>query len=306
MRLPVELLQHIIRVLATPSHHLQFGHSEHVLHAFHQLRLASHTLHNIATPLLYSSIIITSHHELLAFLYISPSLQHHCRALQLRHANHTLCPLIADLLRVLSPNLRRLALDVPGNQLALSMPMREALQSCVHLQDYTRSGYSPMQLFPPPFSFWPGWKALCRLVLDGPLVDNTFIQGIAQLPHLTHLAIIEPRWHYSDDGTEVAAFLGLLKAGRSIQRILLIYCEATEYYLNSLRRLKGGVTELDVPVHYVIMREGPPTPMSLIRMHIGDGTLWELDSQSLLTLGHERVSLYQSYSLSFPPQSVFT
>jgi hypothetical protein len=154
-----------------------------------------------------------------------------------------------------------------------------------------------MQLFPSPFSFCPGWKALRRLVLDGPLVNDAFIHGIAQLPHLTHLAAIEPRWRYSDDGTEVVAFLDLLKAGRSIQRMLLIYCEATEYYLSSLKRLKGGVlkglsSELGVRVHYVIMREMPPKPMSLVRVRIGDGTLWELDSKSLLTYNPERVSPY--------------
>jgi hypothetical protein len=299
MHLPVELIQQIFGELATPIHLLQFGHKYDVLHALHQLRLASHTLHNISTPILYSSIVIAGHRDLLAFSRLSHALQHHCQALRLCFAsNSTLSPLIADILRALSPNLRRLALDVPGNQLTLSMPVRDALKSCVHLEDYMRSGYSPMQLFPPPFSFWSGWTALRRLVLDGPLVDGNFIRGIAQLPHLTHLATIEPRWRYSDDGTEVAVFLDLLKAGRSIQRMLLIYCEATEYYLSSLKRLKGGVKglkdELDVPVHYVIMREIPPKPMSLIRVGIGDGTLWELDSKSLLALGHECV-------VSYPP-----
>lgn len=292
MKLPLELIQYIVGVLATPNHFLQFGHKHHVLDALHQLRLASHTLHNISTPILYSSIVITGHCELLAFSRLSPALQHHCHALRLWFTSgSTLSPVVANLLHTLSPNLRRLALHVPGNQLALSKPVREALKSCVHLEDYMRSGYSPMQLFPPPFSFWSSWTALRRLVLDGPLVDDSFIRGIAQLPHLTHLAVIEPRWRYSDDGTEVAAFLDLLVAGRNIQRMLLIYCEATEYYLSSLKRLKGGLKGLtEVPVHYVIMREIPPKPMALIRVRIGDGTLWELDSKSLLALGLERVS----------------
>jgi hypothetical protein len=161
------------------------------------------------------------------------------------------------------------------------------------LEHYTRSGYSPMQLFPPPFSFCPGWKALRRLVLDGPLVNDTFIRGITQLPHLTHLAVIEPRWRYSADGTEVAAFLGLLKAGPSVQRILLIYCEAAEYYLSSLKRLKEGVkglgNELGVRVHYVVMGDTPPKPMNFVRLRIGDGTLWELDSDSLLAFSEELI-----------------
>jgi hypothetical protein len=297
MYFPVELIQQIVNALATPNHFLQFGHKDHVLHALHQLRLASHVLHNISTPILYSSIVIAGYRELLAFAHLSPTLLRHCQALRLCFtSNNSLSPLVADILRTLSPNLRRLALDVPGNQLALSMPVRDALKSCVLLEDYMRAGYSPMQLFPLPFSFWTGWTALRRLVLDGPLVDDIFIRGIAQLPKLTHLAVIEPRWRYSDDGTEVAAFLDLLKAGRGIQRMLLIYCEATEYYLSSLKRLKGGVKglkgALDVPVHYVIMRETPPEPMNLIRVRIGEGTLWDLDSKSLLALGHERVSVY--------------
>lgn len=287
MHVPVELIQQIIEVLAVPNHILQFGHDHLVLRTLRQLRLTSHAVHNISTPFLYYSVVITGHSELSAFLRLSPALHRHCHVLRLcKFGTGALSSLIADLLCALSPNLRRLALDIPGSQLALSTPVREALGSCIYLEDYVLSGYSPMQLFPPPFYFSSEWTALRRLVLDGPLVDDAFIRNIAQLPKLTHLATIEPRWRYSDDGTEVAAFLDLLNTARGIQQLLLIYCGATESYLCSLKRLKAGVKKLsdnlDVPVHYVIMQEMPPKPMNLIRVRIGDGTLWELDSKSLL------------------------
>lgn len=284
MHLPIELVQEIVAVLATPDHYLQYGHKRDILHALRQLCLTNHILFDITVPHLYSSIVISTHFELQAFLHTSPALRRRSQSLWLRYFPQ-MFPLIADLLHDIGPHLRRLALDIPGNELDISIPVRAALQSCTYLEDFTRSGYSPMQLVQ-PYAFWPSWKALRRLVLDGPLIDDTFIRAIAQLPYLTHLAPIEPRWRYSDDGTEGAAFLRLLKAGQSFQQVLLVYCEASEFYLNSLKRLRAivkvkGLKE-GLDVAYVVMHDKAPAPMNRIRDRIGAGTLWDLDSKNLL------------------------
>lgn len=287
MNFPIEIVQEIVASLATPRHHLQFGHKSDVLQALRRLCLSNYILFSLAAPHLYSSIVISSDRELCAFLSSSPVLRRHTRSLWLRYFKH-MVPSISDLLSDLSPQLRRLALDIPGNELNSSIPVREALKSCVHLEDFTRSGYSPMQLVQ-PYAFWPDWSALRRLVLDGPLIDNNFIRAVSHLPHLTHLAPIEPRWRYSDDGTEVDAFLRLLNAGQNLQRVLLIYCEASEIYLSSLKRLTGvvkaeGLRE-GLDVLYLVLRERSPVPMTRIREWIGMGTLWDLDSKSLSRAG---------------------
>lgn len=119
-----------------------------------------------------------------------------------------------------------------------------------------------------PHPVWRGWTALRRLVLDGPLINDTFVHSVAELPHITHLALIEPRWKYSPDGTEIAAFLHLLQAGQSFQRVLLIYCNGDDLHLNSLRRLRAvlklkGLRE-GLDVFCMIKHEKAPAPMKTI------------------------------------------
>ncbi|KAG5647827.1 hypothetical protein DXG03_007751 [Asterophora parasitica] len=280
--LPVELVQEIVLALATPPYPLQYGHAPQVKHALCQLALVNRFLSSLATPHLYASVVIASTHELRAFLSTSPLLRGHSTSLWLR-SFPGMFPLIADLLYDLGPHLRRLALDIPENELG---PVRDALRLCIHLEDFTRSGYSPMQIVQPR-SFWPSWTSLRRLVLDGPLVDDSFIHSVAKLPNLAHLALIEPRWRYSVDGTEIATFLSLLDAGVSLQRILLIYCDGTEFYMNSLRRLRTTVKlrglQPGLNILYMVIREREPNaPMTRIRSQIGDGTLWDLHSRNLL------------------------
>jgi len=118
------------------------------------------------------------------------------------------------------------------------------------------------------------------------LINDTFINSIAALPHITHLALIEPRWKYSPDGTEIAAFLHLLEAGQSFQRVLLIYCNGDDLHRNSLRRLRAvlklrGVRE-GLDILYMIKQEKAPAPMKLIRGQIGTGSLWDLHSHDIL------------------------
>ncbi|KAF9466067.1 hypothetical protein BDZ94DRAFT_241562 [Collybia nuda] len=285
MHLPVELIQEIVRVLSVPEYQLQFGHSPDVLRALCELVQCSRLLHSISTPFLYSSIIISNQHTLVAFLHTSPTVRSHSRALWVRSLPQHLFSAIADLLLVLSPFLRRLALDVPSNHIDHSEPIRHALQRCNHLEEFMRWGYSPMQLFPPPFTFCPGWKFLRRLVLDGPLVDDSFIHAIAQMPHLMQFALIEPRWRYSGDGTEVMTFRNLLNSARYLRRLFLIYCQPADVYLNSLRRLERGVKTVPregLEVVYTVMRQKAPIPMNLIRDRIAVGTIWELESKCLL------------------------
>lgn len=285
MYLPIELIHEIVCVLSTPKHPLQFGHSPDVLKALCELALASRLLRTISTPHLYSSIIIADPNTLTAFLNTSPTARSHSRDLWVRSFPPHQFPAIADLLLILSPYLRRLALDVPGNHIDHSEPMRRALQRCTRLEEFMRWGYSPMQLFPPPFTFCPDWKPLRRLILDGPLIDDNFVRVIAQMLHLTHLALIEPRWRYSADGTEVATFLSLLNAGRYLRRVFLMYCQPADVYLNSLRRLERGVRTAPregLEIVYTVMRQKAPIPMNHIRDGIAGGTIWDLESKCLL------------------------
>ncbi|KAF8074886.1 hypothetical protein FPV67DRAFT_1475336, partial [Lyophyllum atratum] len=290
--LPLELIQEIVQKLSAPEYPLQYGHKRDATRALCQLSLVNHVLFDIATPHLYSSIVISSHHELRAFLATPSSLRGYSRFLWLRSRSLThkpfpdsdIYPLIADLLYSLGPQLRRLALDIPGNEIDTSYLLRDALKCCTYLEEFTRSGYSPM-LVVPPHPIWSGWAALRRLVLDGPLINDTFTDFISELAHLTHLALIEPRWKYSDDGTEIAAFLRLLEAGQNFQRVLFIYCSDDELHLSTLRRLRAVVKyrglrdRLDVL--YMVKREPGPTPMKLIRRQIGEGTLWDLHSHNI-------------------------
>ncbi|GLB41899.1 hypothetical protein LshimejAT787_1004990 [Lyophyllum shimeji] len=284
--LPVELIEEIVRALCTPQYPLQYGHKTDVLRTLRQLSLVNRLLFHITTPYLYSSIVISSHRELRAFLSISPSLRLHTTSLWLKQVpDSAMFPLIADLLRDLGPHLRRLALDIPGSELDTSTPVREALRCCIHLEDFTRSGYSPMQVIQ-PHPVWRRWTALRRLALDGPLINDTFINYVSELPHITHLALIEPRWKYSPDGTEIAAFLRLLEAGQRFQRVLLIYCNGDDLHLNSLRRLRAvlklrGLRE-GLDILYMIKHEKAPAPMKMIRSQIGAGSLWDLHSRNIL------------------------
>ncbi|KAG5638362.1 hypothetical protein H0H81_000496 [Sphagnurus paluster] len=284
MHLPLELIQEIVASLATPDYPLQYGHKIDVLRALCQLAATNHFLFIVATPHIYSSVVISSLPQLHAFLSTSPPLRTRVRALWLRNLPD-IFPHIADLLYDLSPYLRRLALDIPGNELDTLTSVREALKCCVHIEDFTRSGYSPMQIIQ-PYPFWPDWTALRHLVLDGPLVNASFISSIAALPRLKHLAVIEPRWRYSVDGTEAAIFLQLLDAGRSLRRVLLIYCEGAELFINSLRRLRTAVKlrglRPGLTILYMVICEKEPPPMTRIRHQIGDGSLWDRHSQNLL------------------------
>ncbi|RDB20917.1 hypothetical protein Hypma_012049 [Hypsizygus marmoreus] len=283
MHLPVELVQEIVIALTTPEYALQFGHTKDVLHALCQLCLADRTFFLISVPHLYSSIVVLTQRELELLLQTSPTLRSRSRALWLRYIPNT-DTLVAELLFDMSQGLRRLALDIPGNVLDSSAAIRLALEHCAYLEDFTRTGYSPMQLFR-PHPFWPDWNALRRLVLDGPLIDDAFIRTVSELPYLAHLAVIEPRWRYSADGTEVATFLCLLKASPSLVRLVLIYCEASQFYLSSLKRLRVGLTvdglRQGPSISYLVIRGRVPGPMSQVRDQIGYGMIWDLDSKKL-------------------------
>lgn len=286
MRFPVEIIHEIVSILSLPDQPLQFGHSPDVLNALCELALSSRLLRAISTPRLYSSIIISNSRTLTSFLRSPPTARSQCRTLWVRSFPAHMFGSVAELLLVLSPSIRRLALDIPGSLIDHSQPVRRALQACTRLEEFLRWGYSPMQVFPPPFTFYPDWKSLRRLVLDGPFIDRNFLCGIAQMPHLTHVALIEPRWRYGADGTEVPTFLGLLSAGRSLEKVFLIYCQPCDVYLNSLRRIENGVKtalRYGLDVTYTVMQQPTPVPMNAIRDRIARGCLWDLESKLLLT-----------------------
>ncbi|KAG6821450.1 hypothetical protein H0H93_010174 [Arthromyces matolae] len=286
--LPVELIREIILVLSTPGYPLQYGHKNDVQRALLRLVLVNHCVLDIARPILYSSIVISSQQELNSYLSVPPSLRNLTTSLWLRNFSGRFS-VAAELVRVLGPKLRRLALDVPGNELDSSATVREAVRCCSHLEDFTRSGYSPMQVSQ-PCPPWSDWSHLRRLVLDGPLVNDRFIAYVNNLPHLTHLALIEPRWRYSADGTEAAVFSRLLSTGKRLQKILLIYCAPDLPHLNSLKRLRSMLTLTavrdDLHVCYMV-KEEPVTGMASIRGQIGDGSLWGLHLKNLLDLPKE-------------------
>ncbi|KAG6813154.1 hypothetical protein H0H92_013560 [Tricholoma furcatifolium] len=282
IHLPAELIHEVITSLSTSEYPLQYGHKRDVQLALVHLSCVNHHLRDIAQPILYSTIVI-SPENLHAYLSTPPHLQKHTTSLWLQSFAGKLSQ-AADLIRVLGPSLRSLALDIPGNELDAYPSVRQALSLCTNLEGFARSGYSPMQVSQPR-SFWPEWKHIRHLTLDGPLIDDKFIGHVENLPCLTHLALIEPRWKYGRDGTEAATFLRLLTSSSTLQRLLLIYCEANQINLPSLMRLRSlvklaGLRE-GLDVFYMIL-DKVATVMSDIRDQIGAGTLWSLHSHNIV------------------------
>ena len=122
MLLPTELLGTIVNTLALPTHPQAYGFEADVQHSLVHLCSASTTLYSIASPYLYSSVIIASSHQLHSFVNtlcntkgrLSPALH----SLSLRDFDDALeetC--VTDFIGLLvvlhkySPNFRRLIID---------------------------------------------------------------------------------------------------------------------------------------------------------------------------------------------------
>ena len=280
--LPVELFPEIISTLATPAHPLQIGHEVSVLSTLRRLCLVNHFIRRLSIPCLYSSVVLYTENQLQLLLRTynsSTALCSHTKSLAV-HSFPDNIKVIHFLFYLLGPYLRRLTMfGITAADLGSSSLVRDALQQhCSNLEYFVlleNNMESSLRLavFQPPYLFWPEFKMLRRLVLDDPLIDNAFAEHIAEMPCLTHLALIDPRWGRGSPPQ-------LSQAGTSLQMIALVFREIGEWYAISLMKvgslLKNPRDGLDV--QFIKLGEDDMYSKGRIQEWVCDGTLWELKS----------------------------
>ena len=231
MLLPTELLGTIVNILALPSHPQAYGFEADVQHSLVHLCSASTTLYSIASPYLYSSVIITSSHQLHSFVNTlcntKGRLSLPLHSLSLRDFDDALeetC--VADFIRLLvalhkySPNFRRLIIDRdlrtwldPSSSEEEDPETKEIGPTSTAAQRLTiRSGLDALQgleelssiqdeIFLPSFEtdgtweYNSGWKyhlQLRYLSLYNPIIDSNFARDIIPLHFLKCLVLVRP------------------------------------------------------------------------------------------------------------------
>jgi len=286
LALPVELIQEVIQSLVVPANPLQYGHGKDVVHTLRQLCLVNHFVYHISVSRLYSSIVLTDGYQLMGListLKSSPAICGHIHALFLDSfiIRSSLIPEAGQLLDLLSPHLRRLALCAPGSMFKTSNPMRQVLGRLTHLEDFVRVGFPSAELG----DIWSDWKSLRRVLLVGIQVNKSFIDAIEHLPHLTQLWLIDACWGEMID--EYGLMLELLKAGSSFQKVVLVFGSSKE--LGQFLQFMRGLPEENLKSFF---REGLDVQycelqatVGALRTQVADGTFWELNTHSILPSG---------------------
>ena len=283
--LPAELIHEIIQSLVrVPTNTLQYGYTQDVLRALLQLSLVNHFLHTASTRQLYSSIELTNYHQLKGLintLKSSPTIRQHPHSLFLNNffVRYSLIPEANELLQLLSPSLRRLALCAPGSVYKMgSNSLRLVLGGLTHLEDFVHVGFPCAELG----DIWSDWKSLRCVLLVGIQVNPPFINAIAQLPHLTELWLIDACWGERID--EYYLMLEMLKAGVGFQKVVLVLGSPEELaqilqFVRSLpeESLKSSFRE-GLDVQYLELQ----ATVGRLRAQIADGSFWKLDTRNVV------------------------
>jgi len=278
---PVELYPIIISILVTPSHPLQVGHTVDTINALRELCLVNHFMCHLSTPHLYSSITIYTHDQHQALLRTYSSRIMLCSFIESLavHSFPDYIEEIHSLFYLLGPYLRRLSLlGITAIDLGSSVLVRDALREhCTNLEHFVLLENNPESLFDqapfsPPYSFWPEFKDLYRLVLDDAVIDHTFVKAISELPCLSHLALIDPKWGRGKPPS-------LLDACQSLQRVVVILREIGEWYAISLMKLGGSLSPPRDGLDIRLIKLGWDDVYSKGRIQewVCSGILWELE-----------------------------
>jgi hypothetical protein len=281
-RLPVELFPEIFSALVTPAHPLQVGHAASVLSTLRVLCLVNQFIRRLSIPHLHSSIVIYTEDQLQALLRTynsSIALCSHTDSLAVHYFPDNI-NVIHNLFYLLGPYLRRLTMfGITAVDLGSSLLVRDALQQhCSNLEYFVlleNNLESPYHssLFHPPYSIWPEFNTLRRLVLDDPLLDAAFANYIAGLPLLTHLVLIDPKWDRNSAPQ-------LFQAGESLQMIALILREIGEWYPISLMKLGDLLNTPRDGLDVKLVKLGADDHYSKGRIQewVCGGILWELNT----------------------------
>lgn len=281
--LPAELIQQVIQSLVEPVNFLQYGHEKDVLQALLQLCLVNRFIYGISVFRLYSSIELADGRmleDLIRTLKSSPGMRSHTHSLFLNNffIRFSLIPEVGELLDLVSPYLRRLALCAPGSLFKHSNHLRPALGRLNHLEDFVRVGYPCGELG----DIWSDWKALHRVLLVGIQVNKSFIGSIRYLPNLTHLWLIDASWGEGVD--EYGLILEMLQAGSGLQQVVLV-CGSSEE-LRQLLRFVRNLPEESLKSYFRegldVQYLGLQATVGTLRAKVADGSFWEANIQNII------------------------
>jgi hypothetical protein len=282
---PLELLHEIVLRLAFSRHELAHGHKPYVLQTLYNLCLCNHALYQITMPYLYSTVILSTAHQLRLFhrtlTTFPPDIRRQTISLSLDDFSSALSPpssiFLIELIQGMSGHLRRLVFARKSNR---DMPaLRRALENCRYLEEFSSTrvhGDNPSMLV-----CWPNWRSLRRLALHHPLVDDEFVRLVSQLPHLTHLVLDEPDWWGNHQPPRTG--YKLLAGNTTLERLIVINrvrWDFDEILAQELSVTKKSTVYLAMEVIHIELHA-----MSIgitiacqrwLRGNIHAGTLWEL------------------------------
>jgi hypothetical protein len=281
--LPVELIQEIIRSLVAPTNPLRYNNGSGVVHTLQQLCLVNRFVHDISTSLLYSSIELTNEHQLMKListLKSSPVIRGRIHSLFLNSffVAFSLITEARELLDLLSPHLRRLALCVPGSMIKRQSSLRPVLGRLTCLEDFIHIGYPCADLG----DIWTDWKSLRRVLVVGPQVNKTFLDVIKSLPRLVHLWLIDACW--GEWFHDHSVILDLLKAGSGLQKVVLVFGSSVELseFLQFVRNLPVEVLQSSIKEGLDLQYLELQITLNALRTQVADGSLWELNTQNIV------------------------
>lgn len=281
--LPAELIQDIIQSLVAPAKCLQYGHAKDVVQALRQLCLVNRFIYGTCVSRLYSSVELTNQYQLTKFITTLKSSSAICRHthslfLDSFFVRYSQIPEYGELLSLLSPHLRRLALCAPTWLFQRSNPLRSILGRLTHLEDFVRIGFPCAELG----DIWSDWRSLRRVLLVGIQVNKSFIDAIEQLPHLSELWLIDACWGEGID--EYGLMLEMLQAHSRFQKVVLVLDSSGKLkellqFVRSLpeERRKSSFRE-GLDVQYLQLQ----ATVATLRTQVADGSFWELDTQNII------------------------
>lgn len=105
-------------------------------------------------------------------------------------------------------------------------------------------------------------------MLDHPFIDNDFTDYIMELPELTHLVLIDPRWPHRLSTSKI------FQASKSLKMTTAILREVRQWYGISLMKLMNTSGD-DLDVRLVKLREDDVYSKVRIQEWVCTGTVWE-------------------------------
>lgn len=261
MTIPSELHGAIVDALATKANPHAYGWDPVTKCTLIQLCLTSRTLQHFASPHLYSSIIISTAHQLHSLVHslrtTDGRLSQHVHALSLRDFDDALdesnTDELIELIRLMQhrTTFQRLILDrklridscilVEDSLIGrLRGPLRAALAALPNLQElnsiqdevYVAGGSAAWN----NNSGWKEHRNLLRLTLYNLMIDSDFVETFANHPNLRHVVLVRP-YIDSDNLDEV------FQALHPWSRIVLVGSEeARQNWQNQI--IKAAATSL--------------------------------------------------------------